>query len=234
MSVSQLSPPVPKPGPSARDGRVVLYDMDWPDYEKMLDAIGNRRVRLTYDRGILEIMTLSGVHEWWKRRFGLVLPLLGAELKIRVQGYASTSVRRRDLKRGLDPDEFFYIAHAGQIAGPREFDFTRDPAPDLAIEIELSASSLDRLAIYAALQVPEVWRFDGDALRVYHLQTNGEYAVAERSLGFPTLPLGPFVEYLKATQHLDDAQLIDPFREWARSQAMPAAGDASGLNPSGS
>jgi Uma2 family endonuclease len=233
MAVSQLIPPVLMPTLSPPEGRLVLYNVDWCDYEKMLDILSERHVRVTYDQGTLEIMTLSGLHEWWKSRLAFVLRLLAAELKMGIQGYGSTSVRRPDLERGLDPDEMFYVAHAKQIRGPREFDFNKDPAPDLAIEIDISVSSLDRLTIYAALSVPEVWRFDGDALHVYHLQSNGEYTVGQRSLSFPALPLGSFVDYLKETQNLDDAQLIDPFREWARANAVPVDG-GSEKAPSGS
>jgi Uma2 family endonuclease len=221
MSVSQLTPSVEKSALSPPDGRLVFYDVDWREYEEILDAFGERRVRITYDQGVLEIMTLSGPHEWWKSRLAFVLTFLAAELKMHIQSYGSTSVRRRDLKRGLDPDEFFYIAHAKQIRGPRELDFNKDPAPDLAIEIDIRVSSLNRLAVYAALRVPEVWRFDGEALRVYHLQPDGEYIQAERSLSFPSLPLGPFIEHLKAKQYLDDAELIDPFCKWVRANALP-------------
>jgi hypothetical protein len=44
--------------------RLVLDGIDWPTYGRLLRALRNRpAVRLTYDRGWLEIMTLSHEHE---------------------------------------------------------------------------------------------------------------------------------------------------------------------------
>jgi Uma2 family endonuclease len=227
IAQSTLSPPSPTLA-SIASGRVLLFGVNWTSYERFLAAVGDRRVRLTYDRGSLEIMTLSGSHEWWKRRFGFALVLLGAVLHLRVQGYGSVTVRREDLDRGLEPDEGFYIRHAVEMRGPREFDFTRDPPPDLAIEIDISSSSLNRMSIYAALRIPEVWRFDGESLQVYRLRAEGDYQLSTRSLSFPSLPLVEFVQFLKETQQLDDAEFINPFSEWARAHALPSATNGAG------
>jgi Uma2 family endonuclease len=202
-------------------GRLLLFGVNWTSYEKFLAAVGDRRVRLTYDRGSLEIMTLSGPHEWWKRRFGFALVLLGAVLHLRVQGYGSVTVHREDLDRGLEPDEGFYIRHAVDMRGPRESDFTRDPPPDLAIEIDISSSSLNRMSIYAALRIPEVGRFDGESLQVFRLRPEGDYQLSTRSLSFLSLPLVEFVQFLEETQQLDDAEFINPFSEWAQANALP-------------
>ena len=40
------------------------------------------------------------------------------------------------------------------------------PNPDLAIEVDLSPPKIDRPAIYAALRVAEIWRFDGERRRI--------------------------------------------------------------------
>ena len=59
--------------PMRSEGRIILNAVDWSAYERFLEAFDNRRIRLTYDRGTLEIMSISGLHEWWKGRIGFLL-----------------------------------------------------------------------------------------------------------------------------------------------------------------
>jgi Uma2 family endonuclease len=220
--------------PSTADGqRLLLHAVDWRTYEKFLDAVGNRRLRLTYDRGNLEIMAPSWNHEWWKRRIGFVIPLLGAELNVKVQGGGSTTFRREDVERGLEPDECFYIgAHAAQMSGPdREIDLSRDPPPDLVIEVDITRSSLDREGIYAALGVPELWRFDGESLQASRLGPDRTYILCARSLAFPSLPLPELVRLLQETKRLDESELIRPVQEWARRHASGAPSGAPPASP---
>jgi hypothetical protein len=40
------------------------------------------------------------------------------------------------------------------------------PNPDLAITIGISRSKIDRAGIYAALKVPELWRFHKDGIGI--------------------------------------------------------------------
>jgi Uma2 family endonuclease len=220
--------------PARGEQRLLLHAVDWQTYEKFLEAVGKRPLRLTYDRGNLEIMAPSWNHEWWKRRFGFLMPILGAETSTAVQGGGATTYQREDLERGLEPDECFYLGqHAVQMRGPREIDLRRDPPPDLAIEIDISSSSLNRLSIYAALGVPELWRFDGAFLHAYRLAANGVYELCEHSLGFPFLPLGEFVQFLQKTQELEESALIRPFQAWIRAHIPPAQpGIADGSQPS--
>jgi Uma2 family endonuclease len=202
--------------------RLLLHAIDWRTYEKFLDAVGDRAIRLTYDRGNLEIVTPSFNHEWWKGRFGLLIRLLGGELGVHVQGAGSTTFRREELDRGLEPDDCFYVGeHAAQMSGLRVLDLSRDPPPDLVIEVEIGPAALDRPGMYAALGVPELWRFDGEVLRVFRLGPDRSYQPSERSVIFPTLPLPAFMEFLHQTQESDEAGLDRPFQEWVRAHALP-------------
>ena len=82
MSVATQAPAVPlQAAPLPGRQSMVLYGIDWRSYEKFLDAVGERRIFLTYDRGKLEIMAPLWNHEWWKRRVGYLLPVLGHELE---------------------------------------------------------------------------------------------------------------------------------------------------------
>ncbi len=206
----------------ATPGQGLVFDgIDWESYEKFLDTVGERRIFLTYDRGRLEIMAPLYDHEWWKSRIGFLLVLLGHELNLDVQPGGSTTLRRQDLQRGLEADDCLYIRHAAQVLGPRRLDLTRDPPPDLALEVEMTRSALDRMGIYAALKVPEVWRCDGNTITAHRLRADGEYEQTTQSVNFPALPLGEFLGFLHQTQGLSQTGVIGPFLEWVRQHVLP-------------
>src|SRR5437764_2361945 len=96
---------------------VVLPGIDWESYEKFLEAVGGRRIRLTYDRGRLEITAPLWNHEWWKVRFRFLLLALALELRQDIQSAGSPTIRREDVGRGLEPDECFYLGQAQPCLG---------------------------------------------------------------------------------------------------------------------
>lgn len=209
-----LIPQLPKTEPQLR---FVLHGVDWTTYEKFLDAFCERRVRLTYDGENLEFMAPTWNHEWLKRRVALVVPFIAAELDIDVQGAGSMTFRREDVNRGIEADDCFYIGeNARQMVGLRILDLNRDPPPDLALEIDISRSSLDRAEIYARLKVPEIWIADTQGIQPYRLSEEGTYVPVERSGWFPTLPLDEFFKFLLETQHLAENRVIPLVQKWAR------------------
>jgi Uma2 family endonuclease len=213
-------PQTAKPEPAQR---FVLYGVGWEGYEKILEVIGGRHIRVTYDRGDLELMSPLPPHEVYKKFFGRLLDALADELDIRILGYGSTTFRRQDLDRGLEPDECFYLSSAARIRDWRMIDLTIDPPPDLAIEIEITASCLDRMGVYAGLGVPELWRFDGTTLEVYLLGAGGEYRPAPGSRALPFLPVDEVVPLLHRTVELgDDRQVVRSLRAWVRERVLPA------------
>jgi Uma2 family endonuclease len=123
--------------------------------------------------------------------------------------------------RGLEPDECYYIANAGKIGSQRTPDLDVDPPPDLAIEIEITSSLLDKLDIYAGIGVPEIWRYDGEALTVLLLQPDRTYAVSESSASFPFLPMNEFVRILQAHDPDDETRWGRSFRTWVREVLLP-------------
>jgi Uma2 family endonuclease len=122
-------------------------------------------------------------------------------LRIRHQPISSTTLKRRDLQKGVDPDSAYYFAHATCL-DPREIDAERDPPPDLVIEVDFRERWLGRSAILAGLGVPEIWRHDGSRLNMYVLE-KGRYVEAVFSRAIP--PLGPET----ATRFIDDRRRLD-------------------------
>lgn len=102
-----------------------------------------------------------------------------------------------------------------------------DPPPDLAIEIEITRSVLNRLGIYAKLGVREVWRFDGEALTVLLLGPDGNYAPSPTSAAFPYLPMGEIARFLN-DEGTDDTRWGRAFRAWVREVIVPIAGRPEG------
>jgi Uma2 family endonuclease len=137
------------------------------------------------------------------------LPLIGG---------GSVAVRRRAKNRGIEADDCFWIANAHRMHGRRRLDLRRDPPPDLAIEVDVSNSSLDRLTIYAAFRVPEIWRLTiRDVLTFHVLDANGEYQDAQTSLAIPVLTPAKVLEFLQLARETGDQNPIARrVMQWAR------------------
>jgi Uma2 family endonuclease len=209
---------VPAPPPVQR---LVLHDVDWRTYERLLRTFAERpAIRLTYDRGTLEIMSPLHEHESDARFLGRLVVTLTEELGLPVKAGGSTTFRRRRRRRGLEPDDSYWIASEPRVRGRRTIDLRTDPPPDLAIEADVTTSSLDRLTIYAALGVPEVWRFEGQTLTFHVLGQGGQYAEAAHSLAFPFLTPADLLTFmgLRAQAQTDENRVVQQFRAWVRQR----------------
>lgn len=204
------------PVPSAAEQRLLLHNVDWATYDRLLHDLEGHHLRLNYDRGRLEIMTTSSDHERWKTLLARFFEILTLELNVPIMGVGNFICRREDLERGLEPDECWYIAHESVVRGRHQIDLDVDPPPDLVVEIEVSRSVLDRLGILAALGVPEVWRYDGKRLSVLLLDDSRTYIESDGSPTFPAIPLSGFVEHLNRRGTIDETTLVRAFQAWVR------------------
>src|SRR5262249_11690906 len=144
-----------------------------------------RGVRLAYDRGDLEIMAPSYEHENDGWVLGQFVFILADELGLTLNPGGATTLRRKLKQKGIEPDQCFWIANVAPLGGVRRLTRRTPPPPDLAIEVDVSRSSLPRFGIYAALKVPELWRLDGDELKFHVLGPNKKFAEAATSRSFP-------------------------------------------------
>jgi Uma2 family endonuclease len=119
---------------------------------------------------------------------------------------------------GWKPDDCYWIAHEENMRARLNWDPTRDPPPDLVVEIEISRSALDRMSIYAVLGMPEVWRCDGTTLRAHLLQANGGWQASEISPTFPKIPLAGIVPFLRPDAAVDYLSMVRAFCAWVREQ----------------
>lgn len=200
---------------------LLLHGVSWDFYEEFLEATKNQRIRHSYDDGELEIMSPLFEHEVPKKRLARLVETLTEELEIPMLCVGSLTLRSRRKAKGLEPDECFYIAHEAVMRRKSSYDPNRDPAPDLAIEVDWTSSSLPRLPLYAKLGVAEVWRSEGGRLTVLVLHEDGEYAASEQSLAFPTLPLDEFRRFVNRDLDMDETTWIRSFRRWVRERLVP-------------
>jgi Uma2 family endonuclease len=193
-----------------------LSGISWETYETLLEEMSDRRLRLTYNRGNLEIMAPSTGHERFKKVAGRFVETMAEELHIRIEPLGSTTFKRPKLS-GAEPDECFYIYNIDAVRGKKRLDLNEDPAPDLVVEIDVTSSSQNRLQVYADLGVAEVWIYNGESLVIQQLQ-NDAYITSPTSQFFMNIPIPEIAVFLQQAGQTDYLELVKAFRNWVRSQ----------------
>jgi len=198
--------------------RVILRHISWQTYQSLIrDFEQEPALRLTYDRGTLEIRMPLDPHESFKKLLGRLIEAATEELDLEIRSLGSRTCDREDLAKGLEPDQCYYIQNEGRVRGVEQIDLTQLPPPDLAVEVDISSSSLNRFSIYAALKVPEVWRYDGRSLTIYRLQAV-EYEVSDCSIALPLLRAEDIVRFLELQPTTGENSLVKQFRQWIKQQ----------------
>ncbi|MBA3413688.1 MAG: Uma2 family endonuclease [Chloroflexia bacterium] len=215
------SAPVAAPPLALPDEVVVLPRVSWETYTQLVDGDEERRVpRLTYDRGVLELVSPSPSHEEDAHTLTLLVEFVAAVLGIPLKRLGSTTFRRVDLERGFEPDGSFYIQQEAQMRGRRDLDLGNDPPPDLVIEVEASRSAIDKLALFASMGIPEVWRMDGESVAI-HVLAGDRSANAEASLAVPVLTTEVLTRLLGQSRTLPSPEWFRAVTEWAVAQRLP-------------
>jgi Uma2 family endonuclease len=197
--------------------RLLVTSLTWQDYERILEELGERRSsRLSYSQGTLEIMTPLFIHENTKVLIGDLVKVLLDEFGFDYEPAGSTTFKKQELNRGVEPDESFYIENCQAVRGKNRLDLTSDPPPDLAIEIDITSRT--ELDIYEHLGVPELWRYDGRRLQINILQ-NDRYIESERSAIFSRLDVIKIIpEFLQRSQQIGSATVLREFRARVRQE----------------
>ncbi|HXV60301.1 MAG TPA: Uma2 family endonuclease [Vicinamibacteria bacterium] len=193
---------------------LILRDVSWDDYESLLAAVGETAgVRISYDEGTLQIMTLSPKHESYGRLLERLVDRLSVRLGVEIVSFGSSTIRRKGRRKGTEPDACFYVQSAPAI-GPRiDLDFDRDPPPDIAVEIDVQHDSLGKFSLYAAMGVPEIWRYDGVALTMHRLEGD-HYVLAPASIAFPVLDAQTLTRFLGIAGEKSQHEILLAFEEW--------------------
>jgi len=196
---------------------VQLSGISWETYDRLQTELRDRRLRLTFHHGVLDIMAPSAEHEYYKKVVGRFVETIAEELKINLYPLGSTTLNRPDIESGAEPDECFYVQNLAAIQGKTRINLAHDPVPDLVIEIDITSRSDNRMTTYAALGIPELWRYDGATFTVWQLQA-GQYLESDRSLAFPTIPVRDIAQFLQRATTTDYLELVRQFRAWVQQQ----------------
>ncbi|MEC4818437.1 MAG: Uma2 family endonuclease [Scytonema sp. PMC 1069.18] len=198
--------------------RTVLHNISWETFEALLKETGeDRGSRFAYDCGTLEIMTPLFEHENPKIQFDRLIITLAEELEIEIKSAGSTTLKRRLTKQGVEPDNCYYIQNEPAVRGKQKLNLETDPPPDLAIEIDITSSSIDKFRIYSALGILELWRYNGKALIFYQL-IEGQYVQREVSIAFPIVSVDEFNRFIEQSKTVGEIALLKSFRSWVKEK----------------
>ena len=204
---------------------VVMHGVSWQTFQQLLADRGERcGVLLAYDRGTVELRVPSQEHEWVKTTLTQIVEAVAFARDLHYRSLGSTTFTREDLARGFEPDACFYLAHADAIVPDRPLDLTVDPPPDLVIEMDITRSSLDKLPIYVALGVPEVWRYADGAVEIWCL-TAEAYSVYDTSQALPGIT-ADLVRHC-----LDEARTATNQTMWFKNVVAAVEGSRRGTTP---
>src|SRR5215469_9169388 len=197
--------------------KVILDGVSWDTYTRLLEEHEcSAGTRFNYDDGALEIMVLSAEHERLKQALTTLVVLIAAEMAIDIDAVGSTTFRREELSKGFEADASFYVQNRLLVAGKKRIDLNADPPPDLVIEIDITSPSLNKLPLYAALGVQEVWRNDGSAVTILRL-VNQRYAEVEGSEAVPGVKSDRLSELLELCKTMSGTEWVRLVRETAQA-----------------
>jgi Uma2 family endonuclease len=202
-----------------------LEDVSWGEYEQLLEELVEwPGVRVSYDQGRVEIMSPTPEHEDYKDLVYSMVRVMSEESQICVETRGSTTYKRASLLKGAEPDASIYVANAEAIIGKRRIDLSVDPPPDIVVEIDITSESLGKFPIYAALAVPEIWRYDGKRARFYHFEGH-VYAEAPSNRSFPFLPALAMTEFIEQSKAEGQYVALAAFRKWVRAAMQVPSSD---------
>jgi Uma2 family endonuclease len=223
---TQTEPEVQAPAPAAllEPNRIFLYDIPWSVYRALRAADDTRGVRMSYLDGTLELMSPEYIHDKVGFRLTYLIMAVVVELDIPSACAGSTTFRRpgKRKKKGAakEPDTCFYFANEHLIRDKDKINLKGDPPPDLAVEVDNTTDSEEKLPIYARLGVPEVWRYDvGTKELIFdRLQPDGTYLSIARSECLPMLTPVLVQEGLDLCQGVSESRWGRMLRDWVRER----------------
>jgi Uma2 family endonuclease len=199
----------------------LLRDINWQGFEMLLEELGETRAaRLSYSKGMLEIMAPLAVHEDDKTIIGNLVEIILEELDIEFRALGSTTFKNKNMAQSIEADECFYIHNEAYIRGKDRIDLMIDPPPDLAIEIDITSRT--HFDNYESLGVPELWRYNGKSLEINVLQES-RYVMSEKSAHFPNIPVIEAIpSYVKKSKTAGRNTTMKAFRAWVKKMIKRA------------
>ncbi|MBX9254219.1 Uma2 family endonuclease [Desmonostoc muscorum CCALA 125] len=203
---------------TSAENRVLLHNISWQTFKTMLAEMGcDRNSRLAYDNGTIEIMTPLMPHENSNRIIEGFVVVLCEKLGREIRRAGSLTLTRDDLKQGAEPDSSYYIQNEALVRDKENIYLATDPPPDLVLEVEYSTSAIDKLRLYAAIGIPEFWRYNGSVLRVYTL-AGGQYSEVQTSPTFAPVSVKEIPRFIREAKKNGEIATTRAFRAWVQQE----------------
>jgi Uma2 family endonuclease len=198
--------------------RLILQGVTWEFYEQLLEEFADSNgLHFAFNDGLLGIEMPLPEHEVPTRILSDLITTVCNELEIDIRNFGMTTFRKRAKAKGCEADVSFYIQNESSVRGRLAIDLTKDPLPDLVIEVDVTSPSLDKFPIYAALGVPEIWLYKNERITFYKLVGNS-YKEIKRSLALPVLTSEKATEFLQKGLTERSSTWFRKVREWAKSK----------------
>ena len=148
----------------------------WEEFETIETLTADPgRLRITYLDGCIEFMTLGEQHESIKKILAILIEAYLFEKGINFIPVGSATRRAKEKSASFEPDESYYIGE-------------KKANPDLAIEVNITSDSIDKLEKYKRFNITEVWFWENNQLSLYHLK-NDNYEQINQSELLPDLDI---------------------------------------------
>jgi Uma2 family endonuclease len=209
--------------PTQTEQPVLIPQVSWQKFETLLAELGQgRTVRLTYHRNKLEMLTPLPERDRCTKLIESLILVLADELDLTVESCSPLLLLAGDRGCAIEVDAGYY-SHSFLATENHIADVTQDTLPDLAVEIVLTKSAFDKLALYADLGIAEVWRYvtqSGDDvlkgdLQIYQLQGN-DYVECNNSALFPALPATQVTQFIQQSDTIGLVQALKLLRAWVQ------------------
>lgn len=200
------------------DQRVVLHNISWGTYERLLEELSDQSApRLLYNQGTLHLMSPSYEHGVLVDIISDLLKRLVEESDLEIVGFTPVTFKREDIERGFEPDAGFFIQNAARMVGKKTLNLSVEPPPDLILEVDLTVDSSENLPIYGSFGIPEVWLHDGRRMSFY-AWTGQKYRIIDCSATFPWLSSETMSQFIDTGLKTGRIQLLKQFGAWVREQ----------------
>jgi len=181
----------------------------------MADVGDDRRWRMAYELGLLELRMPLLKHEAPKRLLENFIETVADELEMEILAAGVLTLEREDLNRAIEPDSCFYLQNERRVRGKESIKLLDAPPPDLAIESGYTSSSVNKWSIYACLGIPELWQYHNGKLLVYQL-VRDSYHLCDSSLAFPCLPVAEISPLIEQSKEIGQRAVVRLFRKRIR------------------
>jgi Uma2 family endonuclease len=222
MSVTLASPRAAEA--ETVEQRFVMDRIRWDAYVAISDALDEHSgVRMIYCDGRLNLVGKSRKHDWYAERLGELFKAVARALGLAWEDAGQATYRRQNMNAGLEGDKTFYLgANAELMRGPQDIDLDVQPAPDLAVEVEVSHMADAALLAWERLGVSEVWLFRPKQWEIiFYVRADGGLHRSDQSLVFPVLKPADVLSQMELAKELGADRWNDQLQDWVRDVIRP-------------